>query len=98
MKFENLTALIFRAIPEFKEALKEDSDENYYNFFLGNFGIFTRDAIRKNEEHAVRCLVLINDLINDNINDWDFRNKIVVNILEILSPPPAGRRLFRSGR
>ncbi|WP_421939096.1 hypothetical protein [Pedobacter sp.] len=85
MEFYKAAKLIFLAIPEFEYSYKEELNPDYYNLFLGDFGLFVRDAIKHNNKVAVRCLVFISDLVNNNVNDEDFLNKMSINILEVLT-------------
>lgn len=85
MEFKKIAELIFESIPEFELFYKEDLDEKYYNFFLGDFGIFSRDAVINNSYYAPRCLMLINEIINQNFENEEFRNKMIINILEVLT-------------
>jgi len=85
MEFNNIAILIFEAAPEFKEFYKEDLGEEYYNSFLGEFALFTRDAIVNQETYALKYLYFINDTVNRFYNDKDFINKMIINVLEILT-------------
>lgn len=85
MEFLKVTDRIFKDLPEFKLEYKEDLEEGYYNSFLGDFGLFVRDGIVNRKAYALKSIKLINDLFNNNYKNKDFENKMIVNVLEVLT-------------
>lgn len=85
MEFEKAKNLIFSAVPEFESSYDDELNEGYFNSFLGGFGLFTRDAIVERKPYAIKSLEFINKTFNEFYEDKDFTNKMIVNILEILT-------------
>lgn len=85
MKLEEISELIFQAVPEFQSFNQEDLDEGFYYSFLDDFGIFTREAIVANKPYAVKCLDFINNIVNKFQDDEDFMEKMQVSVLETLT-------------
>lgn len=85
MKFDKLVSIVFEKIPEFSKAYNDELDENYYNSFLGDLGLFTRNAIVDRKPYAIKSLRVICEIYNDFYEDKDFINKMNTNVLEILT-------------
>ncbi len=85
MNFHKLVEYIVSSVPEFGSQLTEKPHEDYSNAFLGDFGIFTIQAILTQKPYYPTCLITINSLVNENIEDDELINKIIVNTLEILT-------------
>ncbi|MPT35905.1 MAG: hypothetical protein E2604_12665 [Flavobacterium sp.] len=85
MEFKKICTLTFNAIPEFELFYKENLDEHFYYTFLGDFGLFVRDAIENEEIYAIKCVIFINEIVNEFFQDIDFINKMTVSVLEILT-------------
>ncbi|MBD1364297.1 hypothetical protein IDJ77_10800 [Mucilaginibacter sp. ZT4R22] len=85
MKFDSLVALIYQEVPEFKVSYEGEPDENYSNSFLGDLGLFTRNAIVDKAPYAIKCLKFIDDTVNKNKGDEDLVNMFVINVLEVLT-------------
>lgn len=95
MEFNKIVNLIFQAAPEFEEFYKEDLNEDYYNTFLGDFALFTRDAVKNGESYALKYLYFINHVVNRFPDDKDFINKMIINVLEILTDYEVTQRASR---
>lgn len=85
MTYKNFTSLTFSMLPEFKKSFTEDLDENYYNSFMGDLGLFIKKAILNKELFCDRYLEYINSVYNDNYFNNEFVNMIKINILEVLT-------------
>ncbi|MFB9844820.1 DUF7674 family protein [Mucilaginibacter ginsenosidivorans] len=85
MKLEEISQLIFKAVPEFQSFDQEDLDDELSYLFLGDFARFTNDAILNNSFHATKCLTFINQVINQYEEDADFMEKMQIGVLEMLT-------------
>jgi hypothetical protein len=93
MKFESCKIQFSKIFPEFINSLSENYDENYFNSFIGDFGLFILKLIKENENLAKKYLIRFNDLYNINQEDSDFINLLNVNALEILTDEYLSQKL-----
>lgn len=85
MDFKIFKNNIIELFPEFVNSLNEDYEEDYYNSFIGDLGLYLLDSISKNKSIAKNYLINFNNFYNENYSDKDLRNKLNVNALEILT-------------
>lgn len=85
MKFEACKVVFREKFPEFINSLNENYDENYFNSFIGDFGLYILKLINENKALAKVYLIRFNDIYNFNNEDSDFINLLNVNALEILT-------------